>query len=154
MPVLHPSRSFQTHSFHHISHARSFPSKFTSTSLSTFFLCFTAGLSLPICDRTTFAASLEENKMHSNSIFALLVALSLATATPVDYSLQVRGNTPSKPADIQCSGEIIGYRTVTTQVRYCSSRIVSFLEKHRLGSGLASVTSDTTREFSILPKVY
>ena len=60
--------------------------------------------------------------MHSNSMFALLAALSLAVATPVEYSLQTRGNTPSKPADIQCSGEIIGYRTVTTQVRYCNLR--------------------------------
>jgi hypothetical protein len=49
-------------------------------------------------------------------MFALLAALSLTVATPVDYNLQARGNTPSKPADIQCSGEIIGYRTVTTQV--------------------------------------
>ena len=55
-------------------------------------------------------------------MFALLAALSLAVATPVEYSLQTRGNTPSKPADIQCSGEIIGYRTVTTQVRYCNLR--------------------------------
>jgi hypothetical protein len=55
--------------------------------------------------------------MLSNSVFAVLAAMSLAAATPVDYTLQARGNTPSKPADIKCSGEIIGYRTVSTKVR-------------------------------------
>lgn len=59
--------------------------------------------------------------MHSSSMFAVLATMSFVAATPVDYTLQARGNTQSKPADIKCSGEIIGYRTVTTKVRHDSS---------------------------------
>jgi hypothetical protein len=66
---------------------------------------------------TNFNSLSRITKMLSNSVFVVLAAMSLAAATPVDYTLQARGNTPSKPADIHCSGEIIGYRTVTTKVR-------------------------------------
>ncbi|KAJ8118207.1 hypothetical protein OPT61_g773 [Boeremia exigua] len=64
--------------------------------------------------------------MLSNSMLAVLATMSLVAATPVDYTLQARGNTPSKPADIKCSGEIIGYRTVTTKVR--QALLVDILE--------------------------
>jgi hypothetical protein len=58
--------------------------------------------------------------MHASSILAVIAAVGFASATPVEYGLQARGNTPSKPADIHCSGEIIGYRAVDKKVRYCS----------------------------------
>jgi hypothetical protein len=58
--------------------------------------------------------------MHASSILAIIAAVSFASATPVEYGLQARGNTPSKPADIHCSGEIIGYRAVDKKVRYGS----------------------------------
>ena len=155
MHILHPRLSFQSHSSYHISHPRSCPLKVSFISFSTFFLRFTAGLSLLICNRTTSATSLrkkQKNKMHSNSTFALFAALSLAAATPIDYSLQARGNTPSKPADIKCAGGIIGYRTVTIQVRYCSLRRVSFWEKHGLRIGLVSVKSNPIRNCQPCPK--
>jgi hypothetical protein len=56
--------------------------------------------------------------MHPNSMFGVLAALGLAAATPIDHSLEARGITPSKPGDIKCEGEIIGYRTVALQVCY------------------------------------
>ncbi|KAF2631857.1 hypothetical protein BU25DRAFT_406388 [Macroventuria anomochaeta] len=71
--------------------------------------------------------------MHSNSMFAILAALSLAAATPIDYSLQARGNTPSKPADIQCSGEIIGYRTIVTQANADKVNIAKTFPKDQPG---------------------
>lgn len=53
-------------------------------------------------------------------MIAVLTVLSLTAATPVDYNLQTRGIGPSKPEDIKCSGDIIGYRTIADQVRYYS----------------------------------
>jgi hypothetical protein len=57
--------------------------------------------------------------MYASSILAVIAAIGFASATPVDYDLQARGNTPSKPADIHCPGEIIGYRSIENNVRYC-----------------------------------
>ncbi|KAH6642137.1 hypothetical protein C7974DRAFT_384909 [Boeremia exigua] len=54
-------------------------------------------------------------KMHSKSMFAVLATMGLVAATPVDYTLQGRGSKLSKPGDINCPGEIIGYRTVMTK---------------------------------------
>jgi hypothetical protein len=54
--------------------------------------------------------------MLTSSMFAVLTAFGLAAATPIDLSVQGRGITPSKPENIHCTGEVIGYRTVTTLV--------------------------------------
>jgi hypothetical protein len=54
--------------------------------------------------------------MLTSSMFAVLAALGIAAATPIDLSIQGRGITPSKPENIHCTGEVIGYRTISTLV--------------------------------------